>query len=191
MHYRASCSCAKHLIFFPNFAQAKPICGRLMLWKKNSKSYTCCVVDTKLVGFLLKNVQMQQTINQERTNKLTFLFARSYEPGTLHLSNLINAGHFFWFCLQVFRQAGPPQRVDCLGPIRNRCKRPFPRIQRRIASFRIEPGVSNLSITSLMLCNCVIATDTLQLFCCFHDTLFDAAASVNGFLCCITFFIIS
>ena len=37
-----------------------------------------------------------------------------YEPGTLRLSNHTNAEYFLWFCLQVFRHAGPPQRVDCL-----------------------------------------------------------------------------
>ena len=30
-------------------------------------------------------------------------------------SNHTNAKHFFWFCLQVFRQARPPQWVDCLA----------------------------------------------------------------------------
>ena len=41
---------------------------------------------------------------------------RLCEPGTLHLSNQTNAEHFFGFCLQHFRQAGPPQRVDCAWP---------------------------------------------------------------------------
>ena len=38
---------------------------------------------------------------------------RSYEPGTLRLSNHTNTEQFFWFSLLVFRQAGPLQRVDC------------------------------------------------------------------------------
>ena len=42
-----------------------------------------------------------------------------YEPGTLRLSNHINAEHFFGFCLLAFRQAGPPQRVDCLALTEN------------------------------------------------------------------------
>ena len=39
------------------------------------------------------------------------LFVRSYGPGTLRLSNHSNPERFLWFCLQVFRQAGQPQRV--------------------------------------------------------------------------------
>ena len=43
------------------------------------------------------------------------------------LSNHANAEHsFFWFCLQVFCQAGPPQLVDCLLPIGNKRKMSFP-----------------------------------------------------------------
>ena len=44
--------------------------------------------------------------------------ARLYEPaGTLRLSNHTNTEHFFEFCLQFFRQAGPPKRADCLAPV--------------------------------------------------------------------------
>ena len=49
--------------------------------------------------------------------------------------------------LQVFRQAGPPQRVDGSARMGNQRNLPFSRTQRRIASSRIEPGVTNLSIT--------------------------------------------
>ena len=55
---------------------------------------------------------------------------------------------FFGFCSQVFRQTGPPQRVDCLASVRNKRKVSFPRIQRRIASPGIEPRASNLSIAN-------------------------------------------
>ena len=71
--------------------------------------------------------------------------ARSYEPGTLLLSNWTNAEHFFKFCSQVSHQAGPPQRVDCLAPIRNKSKVSLPRPQRRITSSGIEPIVNHLS----------------------------------------------
>ena len=52
----------------------------------------------------------------------------------LHLSNHTNEKQCFGFCLHAFRQAGPPQRVDCLAPMGNRRKVSFPRTQRRIAS---------------------------------------------------------
>ena len=48
--------------------------------------------------------------------------------------------------MQVFCQAGPPKRVNCLT-LGNKRKMFFPRRQRRFASSRIEPGVSNISIT--------------------------------------------
>ena len=60
----------------------------------------------------------------------------SYEPDTL--SHHINAEHFFGFCLQVFRQSGPPQRADYLALMVNKRKVSFPRRQRRIASSRIR-----------------------------------------------------
>ena len=43
------------------------------------------------------------------------MLARSYEPSTLRPSNRTNTENFLGFCLQVFRQVGPPQRVDCLA----------------------------------------------------------------------------
>ena len=49
------------------------------------------------------------------------LFIHAYKPSSLRLSNHINAEHRFWllwFRLQVFRQAAPPQRVDCFAPVR-------------------------------------------------------------------------
>ena len=33
----------------------------------------------------------------------------------LRLSNRTNVEHFLGFCLQALRQAGPPQRIDCLA----------------------------------------------------------------------------
>ena len=48
-----------------------------------------------------------------KTNILLPL-VRSYESGTLYLSHHTNAEHFVGFRLQVFCQAGPPQRVDRL-----------------------------------------------------------------------------
>ena len=41
----------------------------------------------------------------------------------------------FWFCLQIFCQAGPPQRVQYLAALRNKS---FPKTKRRIASSEIE-----------------------------------------------------
>ena len=35
------------------------------------------------------------------------LFVSLYETGTLRLFNNTNTEHFFGFCLQVFREAGP------------------------------------------------------------------------------------
>ena len=32
----------------------------------------------------------------------------------------MNQALFFWFCLQVFRQAGPPQQVNCLAQSSNK-----------------------------------------------------------------------
>ena len=62
-------------------------------------------------------------------------------------TNRTNAKRFLGFYLQAFRQAGPPQREDCLAQMENKRTVSFPRTQQRIASSRIEPGVSNLSIT--------------------------------------------
>ena len=39
----------------------------------------------------------------------------SNEPDTLRQSITTPMQSTFWFCLQVFHQAGPPQRVDCLA----------------------------------------------------------------------------
>ena len=79
---------------------------------------------------------------------LLSLFVRSYEPGTLRMSNHTNAEHFLGFCLRIIRQAGPPQPVDCLAPMGNKLKVSFPRTQRRIANSRVEPVVSSISITN-------------------------------------------
>ena len=70
----------------------------------------------------------------------------SYEPGTLLLSNYTKAEQFFEFSLQVSRQAGPAQRVDCLAPLENKRKVTLSRPQRRTVSLGIEPVVSNLSL---------------------------------------------
>ena len=41
-------------------------------------------------------------------------------------------------CLQVFRQAGPPQRAKCLALKENKGKVSFPRTQQRIGSLESE-----------------------------------------------------
>ena len=47
----------------------------------------------------------------------------SRQPCTLRWSNHTNSEHFLRrFCFQVFRQAGPPQLVDCLTPMGNQRK---------------------------------------------------------------------
>jgi len=51
------------------------------------------------------------------------------------------------FCLHVFRQAGPPQRVDCLAPRWETALCVFP-TQRRATASGVEPKFRNLSITS-------------------------------------------
>ena len=57
----------------------------------------------------------------------------SREPGTQRVSNHTKAKYLFvWFFLLVFRQAGPPQRVDCLAQMMNKREVSFPRTQRRI-----------------------------------------------------------
>ena len=66
-------------------------------------------------------------------------------------SNHTNTEHCFRVCLQVFHQAGPPQRVDWSGVMGNKRKVCFTRAQRRISSSRIEPGASDLSITTQTL----------------------------------------
>ena len=49
------------------------------------------------------------------------------------VSNHINAKHHFWFYLQVFRQAGPPQEADCsFVPMGNMRYMFFPRNQKRL-----------------------------------------------------------
>ena len=58
-------------------------------------------------------------------------FVCSYEPGKLRLSNHNNTEHFFGFCLQVFRKALPPHRVDCLASVENKRKVSFPSTQRQ------------------------------------------------------------
>ena len=51
---------------------------------------------------------------------------RSRQSSTLRLSNHTNSEHFLrGFCLEVFRQAGPPQLVDCLAPMGNQSKMYF------------------------------------------------------------------
>ena len=59
---------------------------------------------------------------------------------------------FSGFCLQVFRQARPSKRKNCLASIRNKRKMSFQSTQRRTASSGIEPGASNRSIINLALC---------------------------------------
>ena len=54
------------------------------------------------------------------------LFACSFKPGTLRMSDHTNAEHFFGFCLQVFCHAEPPKRVACLATIGNKRKESFP-----------------------------------------------------------------
>ena len=46
--------------------------------------------------------------------KAALSFIQAYKPVTLRLSNHTNAEHFFESWLPVYRQVGPPQRVDCL-----------------------------------------------------------------------------
>ena len=50
--------------------------------------------------------------------------------------------------MQVFHQAGPSQRVDCLPPVDNTRKISFTETQQRIASSGIEAGVSNRRFTN-------------------------------------------
>jgi len=52
--------------------------------------------------------------------------------------------------LHVFRQAEPPQRVDCLPPKWENHQVSFPRIQQRTTASGVEPRFGNLSITSLV-----------------------------------------
>jgi len=52
------------------------------------------------------------------------------------------------FCLHVFRQAGPPQRVDRLAPRRETALSVFRKAQRRATALGVEPRFCNLSITS-------------------------------------------
>ena len=81
---------------------------------------------------------------------LRYHLVGSYEPGTLRLSDHTNAEHFFGFCLQVFCQAGPPQRVDYLASRGNKRRLYFPRTSsvRRIFERR---GAGNLRIMKTKL----------------------------------------
>ena len=58
------------------------------------------------------------------------LFVRMNQALCVHLTNYTNAEYlfliFFW---QVFRQAGPPQRVDCLAAMENKCEVSLPKTQ--------------------------------------------------------------
>ena len=67
--------------------------------------------------------------------------------------------HLFWFCLQVFRQAGPPNRIDCLSQWGNKRQVSFPTTHRRITISEIEAGASNISIINQTLCQLVCFVD--------------------------------
>ena len=70
------------------------------------------------------------------------LFVCSYEPGTLRLSNHTNAEQlFFGFYLG---QAGPPQLVDYLARMGNKCKVSFPRTQSQWIADSIDFTDDNL-----------------------------------------------
>ena len=108
--------------------------------------------------FLLNNKQFYNSfltlIDRRRfLVNLHFWFVCMNKLALCICANHTNAMHIFGFCLQVFCQAGPPKRVDCLAPMGNKRKVLFPRIQRRIVSSRIEPGVSDLSIINPTLYN--------------------------------------
>ena len=74
---------------------------------------------------------------------------------------------FFGFCLLVFLQNVPPQRLDCVISFGDEHKASFPKTQRRIASSRIEPGLATLrsltrpSTTELWPPHQVIIKETL------------------------------
>ena len=55
--------------------------------------------------------------------------------------------HFFRFCLQVYRQAELPRRVNHLALMENKLEVSFPTTQ-RIAGLGIERAASNLLTTN-------------------------------------------
>ena len=58
---------------------------------------------------------------------------------------------FSWLFRQTFRQAEPSQRVDCLARMEKKRLVFHQKIQRHIANWKMEPGVSSLSITNLSI----------------------------------------
>ena len=67
----------------------------------------------------LKSVQSADETfleHSEKTcGKLFSLFIRACEPGNLRLSSTPTQRTLCGLRLQAFRQAGPPQRIDCLA----------------------------------------------------------------------------
>ena len=95
-------------------------------------------------GFLIRD-----TRTPKGTRSTVSLFVRSYESGTLRLSNHTKAEHLFLVLLASLLSGWTTTTGRLLGPNGDKRKVSFPRTQRRIARTRIEPGVSNqFSITS-------------------------------------------
>ena len=89
-------------------------------------------------------------INMIRRESIFFKipFVCSYESRTLRLCNHTNADALFGFFLQVFFSGFAMATGKLLDPVGITRKMSFPRTRRRIPNAGIEPGVSNLSITS-------------------------------------------
>ena len=83
-----------------------------------------------------------------RVNTPLVHFDRMNQALCVWLTTPTQQNTFFWGGSSVckFRQAGPPQRVDCLTSTKNESKVPFLRTQRRIACAGIEPGSVKVAV---------------------------------------------
>ena len=95
-----------------------------------------------------KNSQQEQTFFLQCSS----LFLRAADSSLLNKETMVQQHQrrkpFFKLCLH---QAGPPQWVNSLAPMRNMKQLCLSWTQRLIASSGIKPGVSNLSITNSTL----------------------------------------
>jgi len=96
-------------------------CCLIVKWEKKTKSdiqhnfgkliwFKGCNYENSLMGSVYS--QRAQSMQYHHLNS-----SSSFEPDVVLCSvSVIPLQHRRLFCLHVFRQAGPPQQVDCLGP---------------------------------------------------------------------------
>ena len=76
-----------------------------------------CLLLLEFSNLFVAVVQLDEEELQAKPKKGALSLFLRKKPGTLHPSNYSDAEHFFGFCLQVFCQDGPLQKVDrCFAP---------------------------------------------------------------------------